>query len=151
MALRNKRTGKEFSEEMNESSEKFKRFINKTLPDKVKDFAQKIVDDSFQQEQYKDGKSSKWQDRKDDDQAGLPRSERRALLVKSGKLIRDVNVEQRSDEVVIGTDVEYAQRHNEGLAGTPQRQFMPVDGESNPILEQQIDKFVEDELDKMFS
>ena len=161
--LRNKRNGKEFGQEMNENVQKFKKVIEEKLPDHIKDKAQQLVDESFEQEQFQDGKSSKWDGRKDDKEAGKARSNRRALLVKSGKLIASTEAEVRNkDTVVIAVNdpeaAEYAAVHNEGLeAGKgkgfkmKQRQFMPIPGEPFPKLEAEIEKFIDDQMDKIFN
>lgn len=150
MSLKNIRTGREFSDDLNDDSKKLQTFLSKTLPDKVKDVAQHIVDDSFSNEQYQDGQSSKWEDRKNDSDAGKPRSQRRALLVKDGVLIKDVNVEQVGSDIVIGTNVPYAKRHNEGLDGMPKRQYMPIEGESNPVIEKAIERGFDDFMKSIF-
>jgi phage gpG-like protein len=151
MSLRNNRTGKEFGQEMNEQRDKFEKFVANELPDKIVVIAQKNVDDSFQKEQFQDGKSEKWDDRKNDDESGLPRDKRRALLVKEGDLIRDVNAERSGSDIVVGTDVPYAQRHNEGLEDMPQRQFMTIPGESNPVIDKQVEELLDNAMDKFFS
>lgn len=157
MPLRNIQNGKEFSQEQRENLQKFKTLIGKRLPDKVVDVSQKVVDDSFMKEQYQDGKSSKWKSRKNDKESAKERGQRRALLVKTGALIKSVEVGQRGPDIVISTDTEYAQVHNEGLhAGRgagftmPQREFMPIPGESNPEIDKHVEKFLDDEMDKIF-
>lgn len=154
--LRNIQTGREFSDEMGDSMKKFERLIDNGLPDHIVVVAQKLVDDSFRQEQYQDKKSSKWQSRKNDNEAAKSRTNRRALLVQSGKLVASVEAERRGKDVVIGTDTEYAQVHNEGLnAGRnrnvkmPKRQFMPIPGEASPI-DAEVEKWMDDQMNKIF-
>lgn len=156
--LRNIQNGKEFSREMSESSQKLGQLLSTQLPGFIADKAQQIVDDSFMREQYQDGGSSKWKGRKKDKEGKLSRSERRALLVKSGKLIKSVETEQRGADIVIGSDTPYAQVHNEGLksgrgAGfiMPERQFMPKPGQANERLNKQVEKFLDSEMDKIFN
>jgi phage gpG-like protein len=155
--LRNIQNGKEFSDEMRENNEKTKVLLHKELPEFVEQQAQKIVDESFQKETYQDGQSTHWKERKNDNESAKQRQERRALLVKSSKLIRSVEAERRGDEIIIGSDAEYAQVHNEGLkAGKgkgfnmPKRQFMPIPGESNPLLDKRVEKFLDDAMDKIW-
>lgn len=163
MALINKRTGKEFGREMNENVQKFKTVIERKLPDLIKDKSQQIVDSSFEAEQFQDGKSPKWQGRKNDAESGKARSDRRALLVDTAKLIGSVEAEVRGkDTVAIAVNdpeaSEYAAVHNEGLqAGRgagfkmPKRQFMPAPGEDFPELDKHVEKFLDDEMDKIFN
>lgn len=163
MALRNKLTGKLFSQEMAENVQKFKVVIEHKLPDYIKDKSQQIVDRSFEQEQFQDGKSAKWKGRKDDAEAGKARTDRRALLVNTGKLIGSVEAEVRGKDTVaiVVNDPEatkYAAVHNEGLkAGRgagfkmPKRQFMPAPGEDFPELDKHVEKFIDDEMDKIFN
>jgi phage gpG-like protein len=48
-----------------------------------------------------------------------PKDQKRAILVKTGRLRRSIRVVRwTTDYVVIGTDVPYARVHNEGFAGT---------------------------------
>lgn len=162
MPLRNKRTGKLFSQEMAENVQKFKVVIEQKLPDHIKDKSQQIVDGSFEQEQFQDGKSTKWKARKNDAEAGKARTDRRALLVDTGKLINSVEAEVRGKDTVaiVVNDPEatkYAAVHNEGLqAGRgagfkmPKRQFMPAPGEDFPELDKHVEKFLDDEMDKIF-
>lgn len=157
MALRNTQNGKEFSQEQRENLQKLNTLIGKRLPDKVVDAAQQIVDESFMKEQYQDGKSSKWKGRKRDKEAAKERSQRRALLVKTGALIKSVEVGQRGQDIVISTDTSYAQVHNEGGhsgrgAGftMPQREFMPIPGEANDKLDKDVEKWLDGEMDKIF-
>jgi hypothetical protein len=120
MALKNISNGREFSDEMNENIQKLNKVINDKLPGHIKDKAQQLIDKSFQQEQFQDGKSSKWQARKNDKEAGKARKNRRALLVDQGTLIAATEAEVRSaDTVAIAVNdpeaSKYAPVHNEGL------------------------------------
>ena len=56
----------------------------------------------------------------------------RAILVESGALRADIRVRKTSfNESIVGTqNIPYAARHNEGLAGMPQREFI---GESSTL------------------
>jgi len=155
--FRNIQNGKEFSREVNEEAQALRQVLATKLPDFIVDKAQHIVDESFMKEQYQDGKSDKWKGRSKDKEAANERSDRRALLVKGGSLIKSVEAERRGTDIVIGTDVPYAQVHNEGLRSgrgsgfqMPQRQFMPKPGESNEELDRMVDKFIDDEMDKIF-
>ncbi len=143
--------------------QKFQRLMDNGLPDPIVDAAQKLVDDSFRQEQYQDKKSSKWAGRENDDEAGEARGNRRALLVgpvprrnPGTPLWQSVEAERRGKDIVIGTDVEYAQVHNEGLRSgkgsgftMPKRQFMPIPGEASPI-DAEVEKWMDDQMNKIF-
>jgi hypothetical protein len=61
----------------------------------------------------------------------------RAILVLSGALRRDISVlfSQWSKIVVGSINLPYARRHNEGLAGMPQREFI---GESRSLKKKHI-------------
>lgn len=161
--FRNINTGRLFSDDMGQNSDELKKLIEVKLPDHIKDEAQKIVDESFEKEQYQDGKSPKWEDRKNDKEAGKNRIDRRALLVKEGKLIGSVEAEVRGkDTVAIAVNDpeanKYAAVHNEGLqsgkgSGFKQkkRQFMPVPGEDFPELDTKVGKYLDSEMDKIFN
>jgi phage gpG-like protein len=161
--FRNIFNGKLLSQEMQESLQRFLVMAEQKLPDHIRDEAQKMVDESFQKEQYQgDTKSSKWEDRTNDDEAAEARTNRRALLVKSGRLIAATEVELRSkDTIAIAVNDPqasvYAPVHNEGLkAGRgsgfkmKKRQFMPIPGEASPRLDAAIDKWMDNEMDKLF-
>lgn len=148
--LRNIQNGKEFSKEQHDNEQKFKQLIDKRLPEHIEQKAQQLVDESFMNETYQDGKSLHWKPRKNDNESDKERTDRRALLVKSSRLIRSTEVERRGTDIVIGSDTPYSQRHNEGLAKIPKRQYMPIPGESNPLLDKAVEKFVDDEMEKIF-
>jgi phage gpG-like protein len=162
MPLKNIQTGREFGDEMNQSGQQLQQLIGKRLPERVKDELQKVVDTSFQNEQYQNKKSSKWKGRKKDAEGSKAREERRALLVKTGKLIAAAEAEVISSNTVAMRIADeqasvYAPVHNEGLrAGRgagfqmPKRQFMPVPGEANDELDKQVEKWMDDEMDKIF-
>lgn len=144
--IRNIQNGKEFSREQNEINAKLKVLLEKRLPEKAEVLLEKSIHDSFDKETYQDGKSSKWDTRKKE-----PKQYRKILIgEQGGTLHRSIEVRREGEDIIAGTDVEYAQRHNEGLAKMPQRQFMPAPGENNPQLEKDIEKFLDSELDKLF-
>jgi phage gpG-like protein len=157
MPLKNVQNGKEFSVEMRESFVKFNNLIDKRLPEKVEVLLEKVITDSFQAEEYQDKKSSKWQGRKKKD---LDDAGRKLLIGKgSGKLKRSIEVSRDGKEIKASTDVVYAQIHNEGLQGKafgkypfkmPQRQYMPIPGEANQVLDDAVEKWLDGEMDKIF-
>lgn len=97
-------------------AQQLKQLVRKELPNKIMAAADNIIEESFQKEQYQ-GKpgTQKWQQRKRDKEGGKDRKDRRALLVKSGKL-RRIQVFKRNMTIVIASPMEYAQIHNEGGA-----------------------------------
>lgn len=160
MSFKNKRTGKSLKTEFDDAIKQVDQLISKELPAEAMEQLQDQVNDSFSKEQFQDGKSPKWKARKDDSEANFDRSERRALLIKSEIGIESIEAEVLSTDgktVGIGTDNEYMPVHNEGgRAGRgkgfdmPQRQHMPIPGEPNPKVEEALDNFMDDALDKIF-
>lgn len=159
MPIINITTGATLGSDMNNASQRLRDLIANKLPVHTEQRAQDIVDKSFQQEQYEEKGTSKWKGRKKEEQPGKERSERRGILVKSSTLVDSTKAERRGSDVVIGSDTPYSQIHNEGLQGKafgkhsfqmPKRQFMPIPGESNSELDTAMDKFMDQELDKIF-
>lgn len=152
MGLKNIRTRREFSDELNQSLRELGNLLDKRLPEKVEVELEKVIHESFDQEKYQDKNTSKWDDRKENDPG------RKILIGKgSGKLRRSIEVTHTKNEVKASTDVVYAPVHNEGLkAGRgagfkmPQRQFMPKPGERNEQLDKNIEKWMDDQMDKIF-
>ncbi|MFD0997697.1 phage virion morphogenesis protein [Ohtaekwangia kribbensis] len=152
MPLQNIENGKEFSNEMKESFRKFEDLVGRRLPEKVEVELEKVIIESFDNEKYKDKGTSKWDDRKEEDPG------RKLLIGKgSGKLRRSIEVSHTKTTIKASTDVVYAPVHNEGLrAGRgrgfnmPQRQFMPKPGEANDELDAKVEKWLDNEMDKIF-
>lgn len=69
-----------------------------------------------------DASKSGWEPRK----KTAKRNEGRGILIDTGALRRSIRVIKASfKEIIISTErVKYAERHNEGLKGMPQREFM---------------------------
>lgn len=110
----------DFAQIWSSKLERIKRLLRK-LPRDVGNEALIFFNNLFKKEESPDGK--KWQARKVEGNAD--RSNRRGLLIKSGRLrksIRLSNVTSRS--VVIGTNVNYSKYHNDGTVKIPQRQFI---------------------------
>ncbi len=152
--IRNIRSGKELAQEIKESSGAFLTLLKKRLPEKVAVVLEKSIHDSFDKEAYQDGKSNKWKERKE-----TVTPDRKILIGKgSGKMHRSIEVEHSESEVRAMSDVEYFNVHNEGLkAGRgagftmPKRQMAPIAGEGNPEVDKQVEKWLDDEMDKIFS
>jgi phage gpG-like protein len=103
---------------------------------------------SFRNQGFEDDSIQRWQPRKNEISGGIARLRRkslgsRAILVKTGDLRRSVRVISKSyRSIVVGSDLPYAQIHNDGLYGNaygkyrfkmPKRQFI---GHSNKLIRQ---------------
>jgi len=103
---------------------------------------------SFRNQGFEDDSIQRWQPRKNEISGGITRVRRkslgsRAILVKTGDLRRSVRVISKSyRSIVVGSDLPYAQIHNDGLYGNaygkhrfkmPKRQFI---GHSNKLIRQ---------------
>ena len=135
----------------------------KKLPSYLERKLMENTDKAFDEEKYPE--KNKWQDRSfkylkqksDKRDNAFGRENRRGLLVGSGDLRKSIETETSNGQVSIGTDVVYAQIHNEGLEGNafgkfkfqmPKRQFMPIQGEDLPFQED-VDKWIDDQMDKI--
>ncbi|MDX2304625.1 MAG: phage virion morphogenesis protein [Microscillaceae bacterium] len=80
--------------------------------------------DRFIRQLWIDDKIEKWKKRKRPDKGKYAeRAGNRAILTKTGRLRRSIRViKKTADSVVIGTDVPYAEAHNEGLSTTVTQQ-----------------------------
>ncbi len=149
MAIRNKRTGRTLTQDLKRQAREVSTFLSR-LPHQVATASERIVQRSFDAEQYQgDSGSSPWPQRKDGDGS-------RRLLVKSARLRRNISAEVRGRDIHLGSDLDYAQVHNEGgRAGRgsgfkmPQRQYMPKPGEACPRLESDVDKVITRGLNKI--
>lgn len=84
-----------------------KRQWQKDKPRLLREMGEFVVNDTINNFKEKSFEGVKWAPRKD-------RTNRRALLVKSGALRRSVRAQVLGDKVKISTDLPYAQIHNEG-------------------------------------
>ncbi len=127
--------------------------IFKELPDVAGQIAVDQIHRSFAKEQFQDkGKGAKWAPRKKDGNGA--RTERRALLVRSGDLLASWDYVTGNMEVSINTDKPYAQVHNEGgRAGRGAGFIMPKRKHAGPSQEinDAIEKHLIKEMDKLFS
>ena len=71
---------------------------------------QRVIDESFDKEQYQDGKNGKWKNRIGEN--AQCHGKRRGLFVKTGSLRNSIEIYRRGGEVVISVPVEYAPIHN---------------------------------------
>lgn len=87
----------------------------------------------------------KWDPRKKD-----PKGGRRGILIgrKGGTLWKHIKVVSSSWDVmkIAAVGIIYAERHNEGLAGMPQREFLG----NSKVLNKDIEKTLTKEIAKMF-
>ena len=89
-------------------------FLMVNLPLMIGKEAENFFKDSFKNQAWE---GVQWEERKRKDK----NPKRRALLVKTGRLRRSIRIREVSfGKVVVGTDVPYAQIHNEGgiITGT---------------------------------
>jgi phage gpG-like protein len=97
---------------------------------------------SFQDEGFTDAVLEKWPDitpaRKKEKRRGngsLP-----PILTDTGDLGNSITGEETSQGVTFSSDKVYAQRHNEGLAGMPKRQFMGPSQQLEQTIMRKLDK-----------
>jgi phage virion morphogenesis protein len=153
--FRNSQTGQDLSNEAFQQMKALQSLREDKLPKKIGRRLEKLIDDSFDKEQYPD--KSKWQDRKKDKEGKNARNNRRGLLIKTGEMRNSMEVNNFSGGLRITSDKEYTTVHNEGLqAGRgkgfkmPQRQFAPIEGESLPTsIEKEIEEFLDSEIHKI--
>jgi phage gpG-like protein len=150
MSFKNTRTGRDMGDEMRENTQKLEVLLKKKLPEKTAVVLEKTIHDSWEHEQYQDGKSPGWKGRK------KPVTGRK-LLVEDGTMKRSVEVEFTEGEVKATSDVVYFNVHNEGLRSgrssgftMPQRQVAPIPGERNEKVDTEVEKWLNNEMDKIF-
>lgn len=131
------------------------KLIRQDLPRHGMEQAEELVQDAFDKEQYQgQSNSPKWQGRADSDD-DQPRKERRGLLVQSGRLRASVEAEHQGSSIILTAGYKVgkwnlAEIHNEGLTPQPPRQFMPKPGEDFPEWDERIEKYLDDNLDRIF-
>lgn len=64
-------------------------------------------------------------------------------LVLSGRLQKSISYSADANEVNIGTDVEYAAKHQEGLDGLPKREFLGISQKDEEEIERIVQKHIE--------
>jgi phage gpG-like protein len=151
-------SGKSLENDLKIQESRFSNFVLASLPQFLINLMTRMIDDNFRQERFKDGK--KWKSRKNDPDSKNKRTDRRGILVKSGELIRSIEIERAGSDIIIGTDKIYAQIHNEGLYGKAfgkypfkmsQRQYMPKPGEDLPhSVQANMDKWIDKQMDNIF-
>lgn len=87
--------------------------VYKTLPNEVATIAVNFSKERFRSQDWYDTNRKQWEPRKRPRKGSKTRSQ--TLLVDSGRLKRSIRkISANMKEVVIGTDVPYAQIHNDG-------------------------------------
>jgi len=126
---------------MGESLNKFKQ-IKKNMPLILANDTKNHFIKGFRQGGGQTDKG-KWIPRKKKEKGG-----NRGILVYRGRLWKSIKIKSATfNSTVVGSvGVKYAERHNEGLAGMPQREFI---GKSK-VLEAQITKTIEKQLIEIF-
>lgn len=129
--------------------------VSNQLPNEAMAKAEELVQESFDKEQYQgEPTASKWKKRKKE--ATADRSDRRGLLVQSGRLRASIMAKIKSGNIVAvsaGYDVDkwnLAQIHNEGLDPQPVRKFMPKPGEAFKELDEHLEAYLDKELNSIF-
>ena len=115
---------------------------DRTFPRRLGTIAVNHFKMSFRNSGFTDRGLVKWKRRKNNADSG------RATLVKTGDLRRSIKIKSSSfrKTVIATTGIPYAARHNEGLKGMPQRQFM---GDSDK-LEEKLKKSIILHIKKAF-
>lgn len=89
--------------------------LHEQLPDKVGALAVRFFKKRFEEQAWVDIITEPWKEREGNTDPG------RGILVKSGRTKRSIRkIFANREEVMLGTDVPYAQVHNEGFRGTVQ-------------------------------
>ncbi len=93
----------------------------KRLPNGVATVAVNFFKERFRAQNWIDDRTEPWKPRSTKEHWSRKRAERssrRAVLVKTGRLRRSIRkISANENEIVIGTDVPYAQIHNDGYRG----------------------------------
>lgn len=71
------------------------------------------------------------------------RQGRGRTLVETGRLQKSISYSYDANEVNIGTDVPYAEKHQEGLDGLPKREFLGISQKDEQEIERIVQKHVE--------
>jgi len=97
---------------------------------------------SFQDEGFTDETLVKWSDisEKRKEQKRKANGNLPPILTDTGDLGNSITGETVRDGAEISSDKKYAQRHNEGLAGMPKRQFMGPSKALDKKILQKLDK-----------
>jgi phage gpG-like protein len=97
---------------------------------------------SFQDEGFTDDVLEPWVDvsEKRKEQKRKKNGNLPPILTDTADLGNSIQGTITGRDITFGSDLPYAQRHNEGLAGMPKRQFMGASRALNRKIEEQLDK-----------
>ncbi len=103
-----------------------RRLLQEPAPAIVGIEATKHFKASFQNEGFTDQSLEKWPDisEKRKRQKTKRNGSRAKILTDTGDLSNSLTWTHEGDNVIVSSDLPYAQRHNEGLSNMPKRQFM---------------------------
>lgn len=142
---------KDFLKKLNEISGTELNKLVKRLPGIAKKEGLQFIQDNFDSEGFETspGNVQKWPARKKRPGRASRSDAGRALLVKSGNLKRswEANSRATGSKIHFTSDRVYAARHNQGLAGMPQRQMIG----NSEALNKRIERKFEKELNKLMS
>ncbi|WP_367867883.1 phage virion morphogenesis protein [Pedobacter sp. WC2423] len=102
--------------EMKDYDALVKRLMSTTrsVPTRAATVAVNFSKERFRRQNWSDGGEKAWEKRKQP-KRGAKQANKRAILVKSGRLMRSIRkISSNADRAIIGTDVPYAQIHNDG-------------------------------------
>jgi phage gpG-like protein len=108
-------------------------------PSKIANHILTFFKANYNKEGYNDNGFTPWKNRKIQVD--------RKLLVKTGKLRDSIRIRKMSwGSIVVGTDVEYAEYHNEGTANLPKRPIIYL----SDTLEKEIKDMISKDFKNMF-
>ncbi len=134
--------------QLNQDTEKLRKFIHHDLPIKIGKQAVDLFKENFQKEGFF---GDKWKEvkRRSDPRIKGARSTRKILTGNTGDLGRSIRYTPQDAQVLIYSDLKYAAAHNEGTttAGRgnsttiPQRKFIDESRELDDMVKREMDKF----------
>lgn len=142
--------------DLKRQSGQFLNLVKVKIPNKTAEKLEQFYKDSFTQEQNAFKKSGKWESTKAKNASEKREADRGGILVKSGALMDSATTDINGTQVSLqaGYDVgkwNLAEIHNEGLSPQKKRQFMPMPGEESPELMNELETFIDAQMDKIFS
>lgn len=102
------------------------------------DLANSVKDRLRKQKGNSDGSS--WKPLKESTKARKTANMRGKILIDKYHLINSINYAIQGDKLLIGSNVIYAKRHNEGTFGMPKREFLYLDNEDKRTIEMYLGK-----------
>lgn len=128
------------------------KYLNNDALDVIGTLAVNHAQDSFINEGYTDVQLQPWKEvKRRESGKGKTRDQTRPILSDTGDLKDSIRYEKAGKDVHIGSDLPYAQPHNEGTSGTgrgnntPKRQFIGKSVE----LENQIKSKIQRDLKRI--